>query len=53
MILNSILQATMGGGTGTDGTPNFTGIAKSTEILTTRLFTAPFTYKGRKRTLQS
>jgi cell division GTPase FtsZ len=32
MILNSILQATMGGGTGTDGAPNFPGIAKSTDI---------------------
>jgi cell division GTPase FtsZ len=53
MILNSILQATMGGGTGTNGAPNFPGIAKSTDILTTRLFTTPFTYKGRKQTLQS
>ena len=52
-ILKFILQAGMGGGTGTGGAPIIAGIAKSMGILTVGIVTTPFSFEGRRRALQA
>lgn len=47
------LQAGMGGGTGTGAAPVIAGIAKSMGILTVGIVTTPFSFEGRKRSLQA
>ncbi|GKU93831.1 hypothetical protein SLEP1_g7394 [Rubroshorea leprosula] len=47
------VMAGMGGGTGTGGAPLIAGIAKSMEILTVGIVTTPFSFEGRKRTIQA
>ena len=49
----SILQAGMGGGTGTGGAPVIAGIAKSMGILTVGIVTTPFSFEGRRRAVQA
>ncbi|RZS12382.1 hypothetical protein BHM03_00043818 [Ensete ventricosum] len=46
-------NAGMGGGTGTGGAPVIAGIAKSMGILTVGIVTTPFSFEGRKRTVQA
>lgn len=53
LILKFILQAGMGGGTGTGGAPIIAGIAKSMGILTVGIVTTPFSFEGRRRALQA
>jgi cell division GTPase FtsZ len=53
LILKIILQAGMGGGTGTGGAPIIAGIAKSMGILTVGIVTTPFSFEGRRRALQA
>lgn len=43
----------MGGGTGTGGAPIIAGIAKSMGILTIGIVTTPFSFEGRRRTVQA
>lgn len=43
----------MGGGTGTGGAPVVAGIAKSMGILTVGIVTTPFSFEGRRRTVQA
>ncbi|XP_073309566.1 cell division protein FtsZ homolog 2-1, chloroplastic-like isoform X2 [Primulina huaijiensis] len=43
----------MGGGTGTGGAPVIAGIAKSMGILTVGIVTTPFSFEGRRRTVQA
>lgn len=43
----------MGGGTGTGGAPVIAEIAKSMGILTVGIVTTPFSFEGRRRTLQA
>uniref|UniRef100_A0A5B7AKL1 Uncharacterized protein n=1 Tax=Davidia involucrata TaxID=16924 RepID=A0A5B7AKL1_DAVIN len=47
------ITAGMGGGTGTGGAPVIAGIAKSLGILTVGIVTTPFSFEGRKRTVQA
>ncbi|GLT48722.1 hypothetical protein SLA2020_223300 [Shorea laevis] len=47
------VTAGMGGGTGTGGAPIIAGIAKSMGILTVGIVTTPFSFEGRKRTIQA
>lgn len=47
------LQSGMGGGTGTGGAPVIAGIAKSMGILTVGIVTTPFSFEGRRRTVQA
>ncbi|XP_009408276.2 cell division protein FtsZ homolog 2-1, chloroplastic [Musa acuminata AAA Group] len=47
------VTAGMGGGTGTGGAPVIAGIAKSMGILTVGIVTTPFSFEGRKRTVQA
>uniref|UniRef100_A0A5B7AJR9 Uncharacterized protein n=1 Tax=Davidia involucrata TaxID=16924 RepID=A0A5B7AJR9_DAVIN len=47
------VTAGMGGGTGTGGAPVIAGIAKSLGILTVGIVTTPFSFEGRKRTVQA
>jgi len=53
MLFSSILQAGMGGGTGTGGAPVIAGIAKSIGILTVGIVTTPFSFEGRRRAVQA
>ena len=53
LIRKFILQAGMGGGTGTGGAPIIAGIAKSMGILTVGIVTTPFSFEGRRRALQA
>jgi len=53
MLFSSILQAGMGGGTGTGGAPVIAGIAKSMGILTVGIVTTPFSFEGRRRAVQA
>lgn len=48
-----LVQAGMGGGTGTGGAPIIAGIAKSIGILTVGIVTTPFSFEGRKRAVQA
>lgn len=43
----------MGGGTGTGAAPIIAGIAKSMGILTVGIVTTPFSFEGRRRTVQA
>lgn len=43
----------MGGGTGTGATPIVAGIAKSMGILTIGIATVPFSFEGRRRSIQA
>lgn len=43
----------MGSGTGTGGAPVIAGIAKSMGILTVGIVTTPFSFEGRRRTVQA
>lgn len=43
----------MGGGTGTGGVPVIASIAKSMGILTVGIVTTPFSFEGRRRTVQA
>lgn len=43
----------MGGGTGTGAAPVVAGIAKSMGILTVGIVTTPFSFEGRRRTVQA
>ena len=43
----------MGGGTGTGGAPIIASIAKSMGILTVGIVTTPFSFEGRKRSIQA
>ncbi|XP_010271658.1 PREDICTED: cell division protein FtsZ homolog 2-1, chloroplastic-like [Nelumbo nucifera] len=47
------VTAGMGGGTGTGGAPVIAGIAKSMGILTVGIVTTPFSFEGRRRTVQA
>ncbi|XP_059431187.1 cell division protein FtsZ homolog 2-1, chloroplastic-like isoform X2 [Corylus avellana] len=47
------VTAGMGGGTGTGGAPVVAGIAKSMGILTVGIVTTPFSFEGRRRTVQA
>ncbi|KAJ0020524.1 hypothetical protein Pint_31890 [Pistacia integerrima] len=47
------VTAGMGGGTGTGAAPVVAGIAKSMGILTIGIATAPFSFEGRRRTIQA
>lgn len=47
------ITAGMGGGTGTGAAPIIAGIAKSMGILTVGIVTTPFSFEGRKRTVQA
>lgn len=47
------VTAGMGGGTGTGGAPIIAGVAKSMGILTVGIVTTPFSFEGRKRTVQA
>lgn len=47
------VTAGMGGGTGTGAAPVVAGIAKSMGILTVGIVTAPFSFEGRRRTVQA
>ncbi|XP_052174345.1 cell division protein FtsZ homolog 2-1, chloroplastic-like [Diospyros lotus] len=47
------VTAGMGGGTGTGGAPVIAGIAKSMGILTVSIVTTPFSFEGRRRTVQA
>ncbi|KAI4364065.1 hypothetical protein MLD38_020204 [Melastoma candidum] len=47
------VTAGMGGGTGTGGAPIIAGIAKEMGILTVGIVTTPFSFEGRRRTLQA
>lgn len=47
------VTAGMGGGTGTGAAPVVAGIAKEMGILTVGVVTKPFTFEGRKRTVQA
>ncbi|XVF19713.1 hypothetical protein REPUB_Repub11eG0134600 [Reevesia pubescens] len=47
------VTAGMGGGTGTGGAPVIAGIAKSKGILTVGIVTTPFSFEGRRRTIQA
>lgn len=47
------MQAGMGGGTGTGGAPIIAGITKSMGILTVGIVTTPFSFEGRRRTVQA
>ncbi|KAI4378663.1 hypothetical protein MLD38_016113 [Melastoma candidum] len=47
------VTAGMGGGTGTGGAPVIAGVAKSMGILTVGIVTTPFSFEGRKRTVQA
>ncbi|URE14604.1 TUP1-like enhancer of split [Musa troglodytarum] len=47
------VTAGMGGGTGTGGAPVIAGLAKSMGILTVGIVTTPFSFEGRKRTVQA
>ena len=47
------ITAGMGGGTGTGAAPVVAGIAKEMGILTVGVVTKPFTFEGRKRTIQA
>ncbi|KAJ0014533.1 hypothetical protein Pint_20297 [Pistacia integerrima] len=46
-------KAGMGGGTGTGAAPVVAGIAKSMGILTIGIATVPFSFEGRRRTIQA
>uniref|UniRef100_A0A7N2KLZ9 Uncharacterized protein n=1 Tax=Quercus lobata TaxID=97700 RepID=A0A7N2KLZ9_QUELO len=48
-----VIQAGMGGGTGTGGAPVVAGIAKSMGILTVGIVTTPFSFEGRRRAVQA
>lgn len=43
----------MGGGTGTGGAPIIAGVAKAMGILTVGIVTTPFSFEGRRRTVQA
>lgn len=43
----------MGGGTGTGAAPVIAGIAKAMGILTVGIATTPFSFEGRRRTVQA
>ncbi|CAN0847014.1 Cell division protein FtsZ homolog 2-2, chloroplastic [Linum grandiflorum] len=47
------VTAGMGGGTGTGGAPVIAGIAKEMGILTVGIVTTPFSFEGRRRTIQA
>ncbi|KAM7526061.1 hypothetical protein LguiA_015963 [Lonicera macranthoides] len=47
------VTAGMGGGTGTGGAPIIAGVAKSMGILTVGIVTTPFSFEGRRRTVQA
>lgn len=47
------VTAGMGGGTGTGGAPIIAGVAKSMGILTVGIVTTPFSFEGRKRSIQA
>ncbi|XP_022144785.1 cell division protein FtsZ homolog 2-1, chloroplastic-like [Momordica charantia] len=47
------VTAGMGGGTGTGGVPVIASIAKSMGILTVGIVTTPFSFEGRRRTVQA
>lgn len=47
------VTAGMGGGTGTGGAPVIAGVAKSMGILTVGIVTTPFSFEGRRRTIQA
>lgn len=47
------VTAGMGGGTGTGGVPIIAGVAKSMGILTVGIVTTPFSFEGRRRTVQA
>ncbi|TYI98797.1 hypothetical protein E1A91_D01G242100v1 [Gossypium mustelinum] len=47
------VTAGMGGGTGTGGAPVIAGLAKSMGILTVGIATTPFSFEGRRRTVQA
>ncbi|KAL2533540.1 Cell division protein FtsZ2-1 [Abeliophyllum distichum] len=47
------VTAGMGGGTGTGGAPIIAGITKSMGILTVGIVTTPFSFEGRRRTVQA
>ncbi|EEF38525.1 Cell division protein ftsZ, putative [Ricinus communis] len=47
------VTAGMGGGTGTGGAPVVAGISKSLGLLTVGIVTTPFSFEGRKRTIQA
>lgn len=47
------VTAGMGGGTGTGAAPITAGIAKSMGILTVGIVTTPFSFEGRRRTIQA
>ncbi|KAJ4846751.1 hypothetical protein Tsubulata_010236 [Turnera subulata] len=51
--ISDIIKAGMGGGTGTGGAPVVAGISKSMGILTVGIVTTPFTFEGRRRTIQA
>lgn len=53
LILDFCMQAGMGGGTGTGGAPIIAGIAKAMGILTVGVVSTPFSFEGRRRTLQA
>ncbi|KAL0714260.1 hypothetical protein Bca4012_021239 [Brassica carinata] len=47
------VTAGMGGGTGTGGAPIIAGVAKAMGILTVGIVTTPFSFEGRRRTVQA
>ncbi|KAF8046348.1 hypothetical protein N665_3798s0001 [Sinapis alba] len=47
------VTAGMGGGTGTGGAPIIAGVAKEMGILTVGIVTTPFSFEGRRRTVQA
>ncbi|KAL3628289.1 Cell division protein FtsZ [Castilleja foliolosa] len=47
------VTAGMGGGTGTGGAPIIAGVAKSMGILTIGIVTTPFSFEGRRRSVQA
>lgn len=47
------VTAGMGGGTGSGAAPVIAGVAKSLGILTVGIVTTPFSFEGRKRSLQA
>lgn len=52
-MCDHVVQAGMGGGTGTGAAPIIAETAKSMGILTVGIVTTPFSFEGRKRALQA
>jgi cell division GTPase FtsZ len=48
-----VMQAGMGGGTGSGAAPVIAGVAKQLGVLTVGIVTTPFSFEGRRRSVQA